>query len=137
MGQPILPNPILKKLDRLVGTWTVSGSMVTGKVTFDWFDGGFFLVQSVDLTHDGKEIKGMEYIGYNESIGICSSYFFDNAGHVFTYCWDVDGDDITIWFGKKDSNNRFTGRFNEDGNSYSGAWEWPGGGYQATLTRER
>jgi hypothetical protein len=130
-----LPNAALKKLDRLVGTWSINGPVVAGTVTFNWLDGGFFLVQDVDMKYEGRDIKGVEYIGYNESTRICSSHFFDNVGHIFTYDWEIDDNDITIWFGQKGSNNRFKGKFSEDGNSYSGGWEWPGGGYGATLKR--
>lgn len=139
MGQidQTLPHPALKTLDRLVGTWNISGPVVTGKVTFQWFDGGFFLVQRVNMTYQGRGIKGVEYIGYDESIGVFTSYFFDNVGHIFTYAWEIEGNDITIWLGQKGSDNRFKGTFSDDGNSYSGAWEWPGGGYKAILTRAK
>lgn len=129
------PNLELKKFNRLIGTWNVNGPIITGTVNFKWLEGGFFLVQEVDMEYEGRKIKGVEYIGYDESSKICSSHFFDNGGHVFTYDWEINDTKITIWFGRKGSNNRFKGKFSEDGNSYKGAWEWPGGGYEATLTR--
>lgn len=129
------PNPELKKLDRLVGSWNVKGPNITGRVTFEWLEGGFFLVQNVNFEYDGRKVKGVEYIGYDESKKVCTSHLFDNVGHIFTYAWEIDGNDIMIWFGHKDSQNRFKGKFSEDGNSYSGAWEWPGGGYEASATR--
>lgn len=46
--QPSEPNPDLRSLDRLVDTWAMSGD-VDGRVTFEWMEGGFFLVQRVDL----------------------------------------------------------------------------------------
>jgi hypothetical protein len=39
-----VPNPDLKSLDRLIGTWTVSGE-AEGTVTYEWAEGGFFLLQ--------------------------------------------------------------------------------------------
>ena len=48
--------------DRLVGTWEVSGG-ARGKVTFEWMEGGFFLIQRVDLEQHGQRIKGIEIIG--------------------------------------------------------------------------
>jgi hypothetical protein len=47
--QPPQPSPDLKNLDRLVGTWEMSGE-VQGKVAFEWMEGGFFLIQHVDLS---------------------------------------------------------------------------------------
>lgn len=61
-------------------------------MTYEWMEGGFFLIQHVDAVAGGRVIKATEY-------------------------------------------NFFEGRFSEDGNSYTGAWPWPGGGYTATLTR--
>jgi hypothetical protein len=46
--QPPLPHPDLKNLDRLVGTWEMSED-VQGRVSFKWMEGGFFLIQHVDL----------------------------------------------------------------------------------------
>jgi hypothetical protein len=42
------PAPDLVKLGRLVGTWEMSGD-VRGTVTYEWMEGGFFLIQHVDL----------------------------------------------------------------------------------------
>ncbi len=38
------PSPDLKSLDRLVGTWEMSGE-VSGTVSFEWMEGGFFLTR--------------------------------------------------------------------------------------------
>jgi hypothetical protein len=46
---PKTPNPALKKLERLVGTWRISGPDVEGEVTFEWMESGFFLIQHFDL----------------------------------------------------------------------------------------
>ncbi len=47
-GQPPEPGSDLKALDRLVGTWEMSGD-VEGCVSFEWMEGDFFLIQRVDL----------------------------------------------------------------------------------------
>ena len=64
-----------------------------------------------------------------------SSHYMDNNGSNFTYTWEVEGKVIRIWFGDKGSNNFFEGEFAADQNSYSGKWQWPGGGYEATMTK--
>ena len=63
---PASPYPILKSLETLLGTWEVSGDFVTGKISFRWLDGGYFLIQAVDIKHGTRVIKGLEYIGYDE-----------------------------------------------------------------------
>lgn len=40
-----VPNPDLRSLDRLVGTWKVSGPDIEGQATYKWMEGGFFLLQ--------------------------------------------------------------------------------------------
>jgi hypothetical protein len=47
--QPPEPSPDLRSLgERLVGVWEVSGG-AQGRVTFEWMEGDFFLIQHVDL----------------------------------------------------------------------------------------
>jgi hypothetical protein len=64
--QPPEPNPDLNNLgERLVGTWEMSGE-VSGTVTYEWMEGGFFLIQHVDLEQYGQRIKGIEIIGHEK-----------------------------------------------------------------------
>jgi hypothetical protein len=57
---PKTPYPVLKKLDRLVGKWKISGPKVEGYTTYKWMEGGFFLIQRFDLTYDGERHTGIE-----------------------------------------------------------------------------
>ena len=50
------PDPTLKRLDRFVGTWAMTGRTlgsdadnVSGRATFEWLPGGFFLQQRITL----------------------------------------------------------------------------------------
>jgi hypothetical protein len=52
------PNPDLQTLDRLIGTWNVSGE-AEGTVRYECAEGGFFLFQHVELGGS----KGLEVIG--------------------------------------------------------------------------
>lgn len=141
------PNPALKRLDKLVGTWDIKGresgsyGEITGRLTFDWLDGGFFLVQHTDINYVGRKIKGIEIIGYEWEYGAdapgqdCTSHYFDNMGHSWKYIYDVGDDTMTIWGGERGSPAAFRGKFSDDRNTITGRWEWPGGGYKATMTR--
>jgi hypothetical protein len=66
--QPPQPSPDLRGLDRLVGTWEISGG-AQGQVTYEWMDGGFFLLQHVDLEQYGQRTKGIEIIGHERPFG--------------------------------------------------------------------
>ena len=137
-----VPNPALQSFEQLIGTWHVFGPEIEGQVSFEWLEGGFFLVQRFDLNHNGHKINGIEIIGYGRGWDStpskdCTSHMFDNEGNAFTYTWDLTGDTLTIWGGERGSADFFRGTFSHEGNSVSGAWQWPGGGYELTMTRVR
>jgi hypothetical protein len=132
----------MKRLDRLVGTWQISGGS-TGTVSYEWLDGGFFLVQHVDLQQDGMAIRGIEIIGHERSYGAepsadVKSRYYDNMGNTFDYVYELEGDTLTIWAGGKGSPFYYRGEFSADGNSASGRWVYPdGGGYDSFMTRAK
>ncbi len=135
------PHPALKQLDVLLGTWNVNGPDVDGTVAFERMEGGFYVVQRVDLDHAGNHVKGVEYIGYDPSNGTLRSYFFGNQApgpfaKVALECvWEVGDDTLTIWGGEVGSPAAYKGRFGDDRNTVTGRWEWPGGGYESNMTR--
>ena len=138
--QPPQPNPDLRSLDRLVGTWEMSGE-AHGRVTFEWMEGGYFLIQHVDLEQNGQRIKGIEIIGHEKTFGSepsedIKSRFYSNTGDTLDYVYELEGDTLTIWGGERGSPAYYRGTFSEDSNTLSGAWHYPGGGgYEATSTR--
>jgi hypothetical protein len=61
--------------------------------------------------------------------------FAGTPGTICEYAWEVGDDTLTIWGGYVGSPASFKGTFSADGNSNTGCWEWPGGGYESTMTR--
>ncbi|CAL1518615.1 hypothetical protein [Chitinophaga sp. MM2321] len=144
------PNPALRSLDVLVGTWNMTGrdfsshEELRGQFSFEWMEGGFFLVQHIHLVHS----KGIEIIGYDELNRVCTSHSFDNMGSAFTYTYVVTADTIiirglgflpgistTTFDLSPGAAAVFRGRISKDRNTITGAWKWPGGGFSATSTR--
>ena len=126
----------LRSLDRLVGTWTVDGAPgTTGTISYAWMDGGNFLVQTIDLIADGEPTRGVEYIGFDPGTQTLRSHYFAHSGEILEYTYQVSGDTLTIWFGGADSPAEFVGTFDPTGTRNTGAWVWPGGGYESTMTR--
>ncbi|MCC6191633.1 MAG: hypothetical protein IT318_21610 [Anaerolineales bacterium] len=132
----------LRSLNKLVGAWKISGPEIDGQVTYEWLEGGYFLVQHFDFVHGGHPVRGLELIGYRRGFGDeapaadITSQIFDNNGNTFEYTYEVDDETLTIWGGAKGSPAYYRGEWSADGNTNRGAWHYPGGGgYESTMTR--
>jgi hypothetical protein len=125
----------LRTLDRLVGTWMVNGPGTSGTISYTWMHGEAFLIQTIDLVAHGEPTRGVEYIGWHSASRSLRSHFFSASGEILEYTYDLTGDTLTIYFGGADSPAKFVGTFDADGNRNTGAWQWPGGGYESTMTR--
>jgi hypothetical protein len=135
------PDAAMQPFERLIGAWEVTGE-ATGRVTYEWLDGGFFLLQRVDLEQFGQRTRGIEVIGRLRPFGAAEpgddvvSRYYDDQGNTFDYVYDLEGDTLTIWGGERGSPAYYRGTFAEDGDTLTGAWVYPGGGgYAATSTR--
>ncbi|MCQ3997281.1 hypothetical protein GL325_02425 [Aeromicrobium sp. 636] len=131
------PNTDLKTLDKLVGTWTVSGG-AEGTVIYEWTEEGFFLLQHVDLgDNQGLEVIGHESkYGEEPSVDIRSRYYGFSEGETLDYTYEVLDDTLTIRMGERGSLAYYQGTFDQAGNTLTGAWHYPGGGgYSTTSTR--
>jgi len=65
-------------------------------------EGGFFLIQHVDL---GPEAKGMEVIGYERPLGgepsaDIKSRFYGATGDTLDYTYELEGDTLTYGSGR-------------------------------------
>jgi hypothetical protein len=129
----------LRVLDPLVGRWKISGGS-EGETTYEWMDGGFFQIQRGEVTRDGERFGFLQIIGYERSpdgklADDITGRLYTTRGESLGYVCEADAETLTIWFGEKGSPARYQGRWSDDGNTITGAWEWPGGGYEETMTR--
>jgi len=133
--EPARPNPDLQTLDRLIGTWEVSGE-AEGTVRYEWTENGFFLLQHVELGGSrGLEVIGHERkYGENPSADIRSRYYGFSEGETLDYTYEIVGDMLTIWMGERGSPAYYEGTFSEDGNVLTGGWHYPGGGGYSTVS---
>ena len=140
------PDPALKRLEKLVGTWSIKGRTldsqddnISGRVTIEWLPGGFFLQQLGEMEFMGSKIHSLEIVGYDPSTKAFFSNVYSNmAGVPAPYEWDVQGNVVTHWT----EESKYTGILSEDGNILSGGWrpeedkEGPENvAYDATMTR--
>jgi hypothetical protein len=93
--------------DRLVGTWTVSGA-AEGETTWEWMDGGFFLIHRGWKGRGGAEQSYLQIIGHDRMPGFESSdaitgRLYTSQGDTLAYVCELEGDTMTIWMGEKGS----------------------------------
>jgi hypothetical protein len=125
--QPPQPDPALKRLEPLVGIWDITGRTldseddnISGRLTFEWLPGGFFLQQRIEMDFAGLEIKSMDLIGYDPSTQAFSSLAYSNlAPFALLYKWDLQDNVLRI---SMEGAANFEGTFSEDGNTLSGGW---------------
>src|SRR5262245_18056019 len=99
-AQPPGPDPALRKLNRLVGTWEVQGRTlgadrydVSAQIMFEWLPGGFFLELHVDLNFAGSPVLGLEIIRYDPATGrFPSTVFSSMIGTPIPYEHELEGD---------------------------------------------
>ena len=132
-------DPGLRQLNRLVGTWKVSGES-EGETTYEWMEGGHFLIQRGVVRRGGTRWTYLGVIGYEHAPGTeradaITSRIYTSQGDTLDYTSEMDGDSLTIWFGKKGSPSVYHGKWSDDDSTLTGAWEWPGGGYSEVMTR--
>ena len=111
------------------------------RIFAEWMEGGYFLIQRVDLTQSGRPNRGIEIIGHEQRFmeppsAAIKSRYYGSDGATFDYVYESDGDTLIIWGGEKGSPAYYKGTFSADGDTLSGGWVYPGGGgYSATATR--
>lgn len=140
-----IPDPALRRLDKLVGTWRLTGRTldspqddISGQTTIEWLPGGFFLQQRGEIQVKGFTLQSLEIIGYDPSTNVFSAYVYSNMGGIpLPYYWDVQGDTVTHWT----EGSKYTGTFSADGKILSGGWRpvgveaHSGNAYDATMIR--
>ncbi len=125
------PDPALRRLDFLVGTWSMRGSLVgseeeniKGQATFEWLPGGFFLRQHIELDFAGMaQIDAEELIGYDPGSGTFKSVVFTNMSpDPLPYAWEVEDGQMKITVSHGPMDATFTGGLADDADTFAGSW---------------
>lgn len=144
--QKPMPDPELRRLDKLVGKWSLRGRTldaqednISGRTTIGWLPGGFFLELRGEMEFQGFKSWSLEVISYDLAARVFSSTVYSDMGGVPMPCWwDIQGDVVTHWM----EGSKYTGTFSEDGNVLIGSWRPEEGkestenvGYDAIMIR--
>jgi len=145
-AQPLQPDPAMKRLDKLVGTWNLTGRTldsdsdnIKGWVTIEWLPGGHFLQLRGETEVMDMKVQSLEIIRYDPSTKKFPSTVYANlGGEPLPYEWDVQGDTVI----HSGAGATYTGTFSEDGRTLTGGWrpdagstESPGNAYDAVMIR--
>ncbi len=153
MTEPIaheacIPNPALRPLAFLVGTWSTVGShpmlpgkTLHGRTSFAWADGGAFLIMRSEI--DEPEVpSGIAVIGTDDDSGECSMLYFDERGVARRYLMALRSDFWHWWRDTPGFAQRFSGTIVDGGSRIIGKGElcrdgvhWEGD-LSLTYTRE-
>jgi len=122
-------DPRMRALDVLIGDWAISGQ-ADGETSYEWMEGGCFLLQRGRLTRAGATHTFLEVIGFGamEPEADITSRVYTTAGDTLDYTCEGDEETVTIWGGAKGSPAAYRASWEQDGDVLRGAWKWPGGG---------
>ncbi len=95
----------------------------------------FFLMQHVGL----GDSQGLEIIGYDEESKSFKSHYFGSTNTILEYVYSLKDDRLTVSIDMPGRKGQFIATFSDDGNSFTGRWDWMQDGvpmgYDATMTR--
>lgn len=126
--EPVVParHPSVRALEPLVGNWLLKGHLtgsdkenISGRTTFSWLPGGFFLQQDATINFLGNAIQSREIIGYNSQTQSLESLVYSNLSpEPWPYRWAVEGGrlSIDVKYGLLDAT------FNGSLDDFSGRW---------------
>lgn len=128
-AQPPKPGPEHRRLDVFVGTWDTQGrtkaspsgppAKIVGTDSYEWLDGGFFLVHRVDVRIGAEQVTGLEIIGYDASSQTYRTHAFDSQGSYGAYQATVHNG-VWTFMG---ASERATVVVSDTGNTMTITWE--------------
>jgi hypothetical protein len=131
-------HPMLEHLDALVGQWETEathqsypGTVVRGRATFEWLEGGHFLIWRARNDHpdfpDSIAILGCVDSDDSEAFGDpgggCSLRYFDSRGVARRYALGAEAGVWRFWQDWPGFSQRFTGALSADRNTIAGVAE--------------
>jgi hypothetical protein len=123
------PKTKLAPFESLIGDWTMElthpvleGALVRGRVSFEWLEGGRFLIQrSVNEHPDFPD--SLCVIGVMEGESYLSMQYFDSRGVHRIYAIGFDGRELTLERDDPRFAQRAGARLSDDGSTLAGLWQ--------------
>ena len=119
-------HPTLEPFDALIGTWVTEAThpmfdaVVPGSATFQWLEGGRFLIQRSRNDHELFP-DAISVIGAPEAGDGLVMEYFDSRGVRRTYGVSLDGGVLRIWRDAPGFDQRFSATL--DPVAFEGQWQ--------------
>jgi hypothetical protein len=123
------PRGKLEPFQALIGEWTiemthpmVEGRVVRGRTTYEWLEGGRFLIQRAATEHPHFP-DSLCVIGVMEDENDLSMHYFDSRGVHRVYAIGFDGRELTLERDAPGFAQRVSAKLSEDGSALAGVWQ--------------
>ncbi len=119
-------DPGLEPFEALIGSWATEAThpmfdgVVRGSVTFEWLEGGRFLVQRSRTDHE-RFPDAICVIGAPEAGDGLVMEYFDSRGVRRTYGVSLDDGVLRIWRDHPGFDQRFAAKLGQD--AFEGVWQ--------------
>jgi hypothetical protein len=119
---PATRSPALEPLNALVGVWSIEfihvalPDPVHGQKTFEWLEGGHFLIERSHMEHPEVPDSISIYSTDNAARGLAQHYF-DSRGVYRVMKMSLRDGTWKVWRDEPGFSQRFTGTFSDDGNT--------------------
>jgi hypothetical protein len=128
------PRAKLEPFDALIGEWTVElthpaieGTVVRGWTTYEWLEGGRFLIQRAENEHPDFP-DSLSVIGVMEGDSDLSMQYFDSRGVHRVYAVGFVGSELTLERDVPGFAQRLIATLSDDGSTLTGVWQLNEGG---------
>jgi hypothetical protein len=120
----------MEPFQALIGEWTIElthpaigeGTVVSGRATFEWLEGGRFVIQRAVNEHPDFP-DSLSVIGVMEGDDGLSMQYFDSRGVHRVYRAGFDGRELTLERDAPGFAQRCSARLSEDGSTLAGVWQ--------------
>lgn len=123
-----IPNPALEPLSVLVGEWNTVGShpslpdTLHGRTSFEWLEGGAFLRMYSEIDEPGVPTS-VAMLGSDDAGDTFFMLYFDERGVSRKYEATLVDNIWKVWRDVPNFAQRFTGTFQDNGDTIVGVWE--------------
>ena len=128
MSQPTAEEA-LKELEPLIGEWTMEAIPPGGepwpgeaRATFEWHDSGAHVVERSTVEMP-EAPDGISIMGCDAANGTYYQLYSDDRGVCRVYEMSIGDGEWKLWREGPPFDQRFTGRFSDDGNTIEARWE--------------